>query len=118
MRDQAAFGGRSWRWQGDYPRARAMAGDLLDVLGHLPADVAAGPLREALALPDPLLRLHAVSALWRLEQPVAAHVLAPLVADPETRAWTWECCVAAQCPGHVPAAARTPLLLAASAVAA
>lgn len=118
VRDQAAFGGVGWRWQGDYPRARATAGDLLDVLGHLPVALAAAPLTDALALPDPLLRLHAACALWRLGEPVPAATFAPLVADPETRAWTWECCVAAQCPGHVPAAARTPLRLAASAVAA
>jgi hypothetical protein len=45
-------------------------------------------------------------------------VLAPLLADSETRAWAYECCAAAGALEHVPSDHATPVALAASAVTA
>jgi hypothetical protein len=107
-----------WRWAPEYAATRATAGAMLDVLGALPAAIAAGPLHEALDGPDPLLRLHALVALLQLECDVNDATLAALPNDLETRAWTWEALDCAGLADRVPPELRSPTALATSAMAA
>ncbi len=92
VRAAAGLRGEQWRWRDDYYGVRASARTLIALIGYLPPSVAEAPLREALQLPDPALRLEALEALGKIGDPFAlldasrtAVLLAGLGCDLETR---------------------------------
>lgn len=93
VRGIAGVGDAQWRWADEYRPTRSFAAVVIELAGHLPMPVAEAPLRDALRLPDPLLRLTALRALGRTEDPFELMtafdtdgLIAGLGGDLETRA--------------------------------
>lgn len=93
VRSAVGLRGERWRWTENYQPARTLAAVVIELAGHLPVAEAGAPLREAIRLPDPLLRFTALRALGRTEDPFellreadADVLIAGLGGDLETRA--------------------------------
>jgi hypothetical protein len=87
MQQRAGF---RWVWEPSYQVEREPAAMLLDLLGYVPPQIAEPPLRKALALSDPRLKLFAILSLVRLQKDVAYRDLEMVAASDETRAPLFE----------------------------
>jgi len=74
-----------WMWKEPYSDIRHGICLLLDLMGYMECENSVERLRNALALPDPRLKMFAVLALVRLGENVAVHELVSIAQSSETR---------------------------------
>jgi hypothetical protein len=68
-----------------YAMHRQPACKLLDLMAYCPTEEGRQELQQAVNFRDPLLKLHAATALWRLGEGTPQNTLNDVAADPETR---------------------------------